>query len=72
MGWQTAPGVAFGSAAPGVAWVRVVFSDGKSLLVRTVQVGNERLFACWQEKGERPVSWTAYNAAMQPVGSGKA
>lgn len=71
MGWQPAPGVAFGSAAPGVARVKVTMSDGKSVQVKTAQVGNERLFACWLEKGERPVHWTSYNAAGQQVGSGK-
>ena len=66
--WQGVPGVAIGSAAPGVARVKVALSDGKSVEADTVQVGNERLFACWLEKGERPVSWTAYNAAGQQTG----
>jgi len=61
---------AFGSAAPGVARLRVTLSNGKSVQVTPVAVGNERLYAFWVGAGVSPTGWTAYDAAGQVVGTG--
>ena len=71
IGWGGPPAPAIGSAAPGVAFVRVGLSNGQSMVTNTLQVGNEKFFALWLEKGVKPVRWTAYDAAMQQVGTGK-
>jgi hypothetical protein len=60
---------AFGAAAPGVATVKVTLSNGKTVTVHPVGVGNEDLFAFPTGQGVTPVSWTAYDAAGQQVGS---
>ena len=47
-GWAGNPaGASVGSAAPGVARLRITFSDGTSVQVTPVALGNERLFAFW-------------------------
>jgi len=63
-------GPAFGSAAPGVAMVRVALSNGKTVQVSPVGVGNEDLFAFWIGQGVSPASWTAYSAAGRKLGTG--
>ncbi|MGH3248882.1 MAG: hypothetical protein ACRDOI_22140, partial [Trebonia sp.] len=63
-------GWAFGSAAPGVASLRVTFSNGKTGTVRPVGVGNEDLFAVPADKVVAPTGWTAYDASGQQVGAG--
>jgi len=70
-GWGgDSPGPAFGSAAPGVALVRVTLSNGKTVQVRPIGVGNEDLFAFPTSKGVFPASWTAYDASGHQVGTG--
>jgi hypothetical protein len=70
-GWGGSPAEpSFGSAAPGVAFVKVKLSNGKSAEVKTAVVGNERLFAFWTGQGVTPKSWTAYSAAGKEVGAG--
>ena len=70
-GWGSdPPGPAFGSAAPGVASVRVALSNGKSVQVKPVSVGDVRLFACWIGNGVSPTGWTSYDAAGRVTGSG--
>jgi hypothetical protein len=72
-GWGgNPPGPAVGSAAPGVALVRVTLSNGQTVAVRPVSIGNERLFAFALGKGVTAVRWTAYNAAGQVTGTGAA
>ncbi len=69
---------AFGSAAPGVARLRIALSDGTVVEVTPVPVGNERLFAFWASKGISAAGWTAFDAqghqiashAMKPLGDG--
>jgi hypothetical protein len=65
-------GLGFGAAAPGVASVRITFSNGKTFTAHPVGVGNEDLFAFPLSKGVTAVSWTAYDAAGHQVGSGPA
>jgi hypothetical protein len=71
-GWGGNPpyGPAFGSAAPGVAMVKIKLSNGKSVEAKTAAVGNEHLFAFWTGKAVFPVSWTAYSATGKQVGKG--
>ena len=70
-GWGGgSPGPAFGSAAPGVASVRVSLSNGKSVPVKPVSVGDRRLFAFWIGNGVSPTGWTSYDAAGRVTGSG--
>ena len=71
-GWGgSPPGPAgFGSAAPGVASVRVTLSDGKTVRVRPVGVGNEALFAFAIGDNATPTHWTAYDSSGQQVGAG--
>jgi hypothetical protein len=70
-GWGgDAPGPAFGSAAPGVASLRVSLSNGKSVQVKPVSVGDARLFACWIGDGVSPTGWTSYDAAGRVTGTG--
>lgn len=64
------PAAAFGSAAPGVAWLRVSLSNGKTVRVTPVSVGNERLFALWPGAGVTVNEWTAYDAASRAIGGG--
>jgi hypothetical protein len=72
-GWGGAsPGPAFGSAAPGVALVRVTLSNGKTASVKPVGVGNEDVFAFATGKGVSPVSWTAYDKSGHQVAAGSA
>jgi hypothetical protein len=72
-GWGgDSPGPAFGSAAPGVALVRVMLSNGKTALVKPVGVGNEDVFAFATGKGVSPVSWTAYGKSGHQVAAGSA
>jgi hypothetical protein len=69
-GWSgNPPGPAFGSAAPGVARLRITLSNGKSVQVTPVSVGNERLFAFWIGAGVSPTGWTTYDAAGQVTGT---
>jgi hypothetical protein len=72
LGWGTVSPVerGFGSAAPGVASVRVSLSDGKTVTAAPVIVGNEDLFAFPTGQGVSPTAWTAYNASGQRVGAG--
>ena len=63
-------GTQFGSAAPGVQLLRFKLSNGKSLNIRPVAVGNERLFAFELNNGVLPDSWTAYNSAGRVVARG--
>ena len=71
-GWGGNPPepAAFGSAAPGVALVRVTLSDGKTASARPVGVGNEDLFAFAIGKGVTPTGWTAYDVSGHQVGTG--
>jgi hypothetical protein len=70
-GWGgSTPVAAFGSAAPGVASLRVTLSNGPSVTVRPVTVGNERLFALWTGNGVSPTGWTSYDAAGHVTGTG--
>jgi hypothetical protein len=63
-------GWAFGSAAPGVASLRVTLSNGKTVTARPVGVGNEDLFAFPTGHGVSPTGWTAYDASGHQVGPG--
>jgi hypothetical protein len=65
-------GPVFGSAAPGVTLVRVALSNGTTVEVNPVTIGNENLFAFWLGQGISPAGWTAYNAAGKKVGAGNA
>jgi hypothetical protein len=70
-GWGTGrPGPAFGSAAPGVALVRVTLSNGKTASVKPAGVGNEDVFAFATGKGVSPLRWTAYDASGHQVAAG--
>lgn len=60
----------FGSAAPGVALVKVKLSNGTTATARPVGVGNEDLFAFPAAKSASPVRWTAYDASGKQVSSG--
>jgi hypothetical protein len=60
----------FGSAAPGVASVRVSLSNGQTVTARPVGVGNEDLFAFVIGRSVTPIHWTAYDASGRQVGSG--
>jgi hypothetical protein len=62
--------VTFGSAAPGVALVRVTLSDETTATVRPVRVGNEDLFAVPSGGNEVVMGWTAYDASGKQVGAG--
>jgi hypothetical protein len=64
------PAAAFGSAAPGVAYLRVSLSNGQTVQVTPVSVGNERLFALWPGIGVTATEWTAYDAAGRAIMSG--
>ena len=63
------PESAYGSVAPGVARLRVTLSNGTTVQVTPVTVGDERLFACWTGAGVSPTGWTAYDAAGRVTGS---
>jgi hypothetical protein len=63
-------GVGWGAAAPGVTRVKIALSNGTTVEARPVGVGNEDLFAFWTGPDVSDRSWTAYNAAGQPVGHG--
>ena len=71
-GWGgNPPGIAaFGSAAPGVALVRVTLSNGTIATARPVGIGNENLFAFAIGKDVSPVSWAAYDASGKRVTTG--
>jgi len=66
----SAGGWTLGSAAPGVASLRVTLSNGKTVTARPVGVGNEDLFAFPAGQGVSPARWTAYNASGHQVGAG--
>jgi hypothetical protein len=72
LSWGSASPVepAFGSAAPGVASVRVTLSNGKTVTVRPAGVGDEDLFAFPTGHGVSPTGWTAYDASGHQVGAG--
>jgi hypothetical protein len=72
LGWGDASPVerGFGSAAPGVAAVRITLSNGKTVTAHPVGVGNQDLFAFPTGRGVTPAGWTAYDAAGRKVGSG--
>jgi hypothetical protein len=53
-----------------VTTVRVALSNGKTVEVHPVGIGDEDMFAFWPGKDVTPKSWTAYDAAGQPAGSG--
>ncbi|HEY7276002.1 MAG TPA: hypothetical protein VH594_08555 [Trebonia sp.] len=60
----------FGSAAPGVATVRIALSNGKKVTAQPVGVGNQDLFAFPTGKGVTPTGWTAFDASGHQVGAG--
>jgi hypothetical protein len=60
----------FGSAAPGVASVRVTLSNGKTVTAAPVGVGDEDLFAFPTGDGVSPSAWTAYDGSGKVVGAG--
>jgi hypothetical protein len=60
----------FGSAAPGAARVAIALSDGTTVPMKPVTVGDERLFAFWAAKGVAPTAWTAYDAKGRKIGHG--
>ena len=66
------PQVIMGSAAPDVAHVVIVMSDGTRVRVRAVPVWNQRYFA-FAVPGSRQqaVRWMAYDSARHPVGAGR-
>jgi hypothetical protein len=68
--WGGSGGVIMGSAAPGVASLKVTLSDGKTVTVRPVSFGNERMFASWTSGNAVPTNWTAYDASGKQVDSG--
>ena len=72
MGQFGGPGAIVGSAAPGVALVKVTFSDKTTVTARPVTVGNERMFAFWESGKASPTGWTGYDASGNQVGSGAA
>jgi hypothetical protein len=56
--------VGFGSAAPGVAYLRITLSDGTVLpAVTPVKVGGLRLFAFGAPHNSRPRRLAAYSAS---------
>ena len=63
----TSGSAVFGSAAPGVALVKVKLSNGTTATARPAGVGNEDLFAFPVGKGVSPVSWTAYDGSGKQV-----
>jgi hypothetical protein len=65
-------GAVVGSAAPGVALVKVTLSDKATVTARPVVIGNERMFAFWVSGNASPTSWTGYDASGHQVGSGAA
>jgi hypothetical protein len=69
-GWDGPPGPVFGSAAPGVARITVRLTDGTTVSVQPVTVGNERLWAFWSGDSASPKSWIAYSASGREIGSG--
>jgi hypothetical protein len=71
-GDMTSGGTRFitGAAAPGVAYVQVALSNGKTVRARPVTVGGERLFAVAVAKGVTDTGWTAYDAAGHQAGAG--
>jgi hypothetical protein len=56
--------------APDVASLRLTLSDGVTLTVHTVRVGDERLAAATVPTGVSITRWTAYDAAGHERGSG--
>lgn len=66
------PAAAFGSAAPGVAYLRVNLSNGTTVQVTPVSVGNERLFALWPGIGVSATEWTAYDTVGRVLNAGAA
>jgi hypothetical protein len=60
-----------GAAAPDVRSVRLHLSDGSSIRVRPVTVGQSRNFAFTVGQGLRLTRWTAYNASGQQLGAGR-
>jgi hypothetical protein len=60
----------FGSAAPGVASVRVTLSNGQTVTAAPAGVGDEELFAFPTGDGVSPSAWTAYDASGKAVGAG--
>lgn len=72
-GWGgsgTASGAAYGSAAPGVAYVAVKLDNGKTVTAVPVTIGNERLFAFLVGPGVSPTRWTAYSASGKVLRTG--
>ena len=61
---------AFGTAAPGVASVRITLSNGKKVTARPVGVGNEDLFAFPTGRGVTAAGWVSYDAAGHQTGAG--
>lgn len=72
LGWGDVTPVerGFGSAAPGVAAVRITMSDGRTVTAHPVGVGNQDLLAFPTGTGVSPVRWTAYDASGKQVGQG--
>ena len=72
LGWGDVSPVerGFGSAAPGVAAVRITLSNGKTVTAHPVGVGNQDLFAFPTGKGVTPTGWTAYDSTGRQVGAG--
>ncbi|HVT68105.1 MAG TPA: hypothetical protein VHF26_10180, partial [Trebonia sp.] len=62
-------GIGWGWAAPGVTRVKMTLSNGQTVDVAPVGVGNESLFAFWAGSGTG-VSWAAYDATGKETDHG--
>jgi hypothetical protein len=69
-GFMGAPRVYWGSASLAVSYVRLTLTDGKTVRLNVVRVGNEKYFAFVLGNGQVLRQWTAYDAAGRQVATG--
>jgi hypothetical protein len=73
LGWASGPPqVVYGPAAADVSHLTVTLSNGETIRVHTVAVGEQKYFAFVLRKGVRLVRWTAYDSAGRVVNQGGA
>lgn len=60
----------YGSAAPAVSYLVATLTDGHTMRVPAVAVGDEKVFVLALGEGQTLKRWTAYDAAARPAASG--
>jgi hypothetical protein len=60
----------YGQAAPGVSYLVVTLTNGRTIHVQAAVLGNEKVFAFALTNGQMPKRWAAYDTAGKKLSAG--